>query len=128
MLALRYARYWKAIGGLLVIATLVGALLPPVEGPDGWLHTNDKLMHGTVFFLLTIWFCGQFERKEYWILCADLLAFGAVIEIFQLLTSYRKADLMDFVADGVGIGAGLAAVMVLGLGGWSVKLERKLAK
>ena len=128
MLALRYARYWKTIGGLLIVITLVFAMLPVTEGPTHWLFSNDKVLHAAVFFLLTLWFCGQFERRQFWLVGADLLVFGGVIEIFHMLTTYRKGDLFDFAADAAGIGAGLAAVMVLGLGGWSLKLERKLAK
>ena len=128
MLALRYARYWKAIGGLLVVITLVSAMLPVTDGPAHWFLKNDKVLHAAVFFLLTLWFCGQFERREYWLVGVDLLAFGAMIEIFQMLTSYRKGEFLDFFADAAGIGAGIVVVMVLGLGGWSLKLERKLAQ
>jgi VanZ family protein len=129
MLALQYARYWKAIGALLIVVTLVSAMLPVTdEGPAHWLLSNDKILHGAVFFLLTLWFCGQFERREYWLVGAGLLAFGAMIEIFQLLTAYRKGEFLDLVADAAGIGAGIAAAVALGLGGWSLRIERMLAK
>ena len=128
MLALRYAGYWRAIGGLLVTVTLVSSMLPVTDGPSHWLLSNDKVLHAAVFFLLAIWFCGQFERRECWVVGAGLLAFGAIIEIFQLLTFYRKAEFLDLVADAAGIGAGLAVVIMLGLGGWSLKVERKLTR
>lgn len=127
MLKLRYALYWRVLGALLVILILAAALIPPVDDVGAWLADYDKLLHGAMFSALTIWFCGQFERREYGWLVVMLLSFGILIEILQMLTAYRKGDVMDFVADAIGIGVGLAIVIAFGLGGWSRKVEDRIS-
>lgn len=126
MLTLRYARYWQVLGALLVIVILAAALIPPDDDVGAWLFDYDKLLHGAVFSVLTIWFCGQFERREYGWLVVMLLAFGVLIEVLQMLTAYRKGDVMDFVADAIGVGVGLVIVIAFGLGGWSRNVEDRI--
>ena len=55
-----------------------------------------------------------------------LLAFGILIELVQGTISYRTSEWMDLVGDAVGITAGLA-IGLLGVGGWSVRVEERLS-
>jgi len=130
MLPLRYPRTWLGIGYALTIGTFVVTLLPelwPLDYEDKrWLMKSDKLIHGAIFFFLTIWFSGQYQRQYYVRLGAAMLFFGGFIEVCQSFTAYRTAELMDFVADAGGIGLGLLLALI-GLGGWSLWIERKLA-
>lgn len=126
MLPLRYPLRWKIAGALLLGAVLFMAVIPAawpwhlLRGPD-WIET-DKWLHGVTFFLLALWYSGQYARRSYHWLGAGLIAFGALIEGCQLLVAYRAADWWDLAADAVGVAAGLA-VALAGLGGWSLKME-----
>ncbi len=85
---------------LLVITTL--ALVPAQEMPlgSGW----DKLDHWSAFFILSLLAAHAFPQQRFWRVGLALLAYGVGIEIAQYFTRYRSADIMDVVADGIGIG------------------------
>lgn len=129
MLPLRYARRWQLAG-----VAILGVVLLFAWAPEMWFlpdfgaagdFLSDKWLHGLTFAGLTLWFTGQYERRSYWRLVIWLLAFGLLIEVFQQFLPYRSAEMMDFIADLVGIGAGLL-IAVLGTGGWSLRFERWL--
>ena len=86
----------------------------------------DKWLHGGIFFVLTLWYSGQYARHSYWKIALWLLLFGGGIEVIQRFLTYRSGDLMDFLANLAGIVAGLA-IAFAGLGGWSQRLERRFA-
>lgn len=125
MLPLRYARRWQATGIAVLVVVFVMALLPGILfpfdlnaggiGPDKWLH-------GLTFAFLTVWFSGQYAARSYWRLALGMLAFGAFIELCQRALSYRSAETVDLLADGVGIAVGLV-IALAGAGGWSLRLE-----
>lgn len=124
MLPLRYAGYWQAAGWAMIVSVLVGALLP--LGVQTGMAGIDKLAHFLSFLLLTLWFNGIYRRSRYPVVALLLLGFGLAIELAQTAASQRVAELHDFVADGLGIAAGLA-LSLAGLGEWCTRVEAWLA-
>ncbi|MDE0755438.1 MAG: VanZ family protein [Woeseiaceae bacterium] len=126
MLPLQYQRRWKIAGVLLLIAVLTVAMAPPLFPWPGtgspWLMLSDKWQHGITFASMVVWYSGQYARRSYWLLALGLLAFGLLIEFCQSLVSYRTAESGDLIADILGILVGLAIALV-GLGGWSARVE-----
>jgi hypothetical protein len=129
MLSLRYARRWQIAGILLLAAVLVGALVPAdwiwPEGPDAPFFMSDKWVHGITFATLALWFSGQYARHSYWRLVTGLVAFGLLIEVIQRMVSYRTADLMDVLADLLGLAIGMV-IALIGAGGWCLRFEEWL--
>jgi len=130
MLPLRHTKRWQVGGILLLVIVLAVAMAPDIwpwdKGPKMPLLLSDKAMHALCFAFLTVWFSGQYARSAYPRLAVGLLAFGALIELCQLATTYRDAEWGDLAADGVGIVSGLA-IALMAAGGWSLRMERWLA-
>lgn len=77
----------------------------------GW----DKLNHAAAF--MTMAFCGHFAFRErprasFWVVFL-LMALGLAIELVQLGVPGRDADVMDLLADGIGLASGLVLAMGL---------------
>ena len=74
---------WSVENRLLVlIAALMPAAVwfwsddvPVVE----WLKHVDKWAHGLTFVVLTVWFCGQYPRGNYWRVAIGLVAMTLII-------------------------------------------------
>lgn len=97
-LNVRLARVGLAI---TAIAITVLALMPAKEVPatSGW----DKLDHWSAFFTLSFLACHVFPRKPFWQLALMLVGYGIGIEVVQSFTPDRDADVMDVVADSIGV-------------------------
>ena len=132
MLPLRYARHWRVASIVLLILVLAATMMPAVWfWPDrrefvAWFIDVDKWLHGITFVLLAIWFAGQYRRRSYWRIGIGLIFFGVLIEACQRLVTYRSSEWFEIVADAAGITVGLAVAMA-GLGGWSLRIENRLA-
>jgi VanZ family protein len=130
MLPLRHARRWQVAGIAVLVLVLAAALMPAIWFMKGMddprLAHPDKWAHAITFTLLTVWFSGQYSRRNYWRIAMGMLAFGAFIEICQRMVSYRSADSMDFAADGLGVALGLLIAWA-GAGGWSLRVEQWIA-
>lgn len=100
---------WRALLATLLVTITWLALspAPPRLADTGW----DKANHALAFAALAfagVW--AWWPRPHQWPwLVAALLAYGGFIEIAQSFLPPREADLMDVLADGVGILLGLAA-------------------
>jgi len=132
MLPLRYAARWRAASIVLLVLVLFSTLMPAVwfwpdrSGFVEWFVPVDKWLHATTFVVLAVWFAGQYRRNSYWRIGVGLLFFGALIEACQGLVAYRSADWLDIAANAAGIAVGMAVAMA-GLGGWSLRIENRLA-
>lgn len=128
MLPLRHARFWKIADVLLLFVVFLAALMPAIWFWDdkvkilSWFDNSDKFLHAMTFFVLAVWFAGQYRRPSYWRIAVGLMLFGCAIELCQLMVSYRMADWIDIGANTAGIILGLAVAMA-GLGGWSLRIE-----
>jgi VanZ family protein len=129
MLPLSYPRRWQVAGILLLASVLLLAIVPAIwfwpQDPGKTWSLSDKWLHGITFAVLALWFSGQYAREAYWKLAVGLLAFGALIEICQRMISYRTAEWNDLFADMLGIAIGIL-IASIGVGGWSVRIERQL--
>lgn len=103
LVRLRWHAWWVGLGALIMLWTLWMALTPDpaitLTFPYG-----DKLLHATTFCCLMGWW-GNVYRARHPRAWAALgcLAFGVFIEFAQWLDPPRDADVLDVLADGVGI-------------------------
>jgi VanZ family protein len=106
----------------MVAYITISCLEPPRYVPD--LHMWDKLEHALAFGGMTFWFGGLIRPRRYPVIAILMLLFGGGIEIAQgVMGLGRDADIMDFVADCVGVLIALIA-LYLGLGVWPRWIER----
>ena len=109
---LRAAILWWLLGWFMVLFILYGTLSPARYVPD--LHLNDKLEHATAFFGLTFWFGGLVRRGRYFVVVLAMELLGAGIEIAQgTMGLGRDMDFWDWVADSIGVGIALAALLII---------------
>lgn len=94
-----------------VMFTLYAALAP---GDDtAGLIPWDKAKHFIVFYGLTFLAAIALPRSRWWKIAAVLLAFGIGIEVLQSLPIVgRDADIIDVVADILGIGFFFGPIVV----------------
>lgn len=78
----------------------------------------DKVVHFAMYlpFVPLFYHCFSAEKRGWIVLAAGFvlaLAFGALIEQGQGLTTYRSCDAKDFLADGLGTLAGLVVTVIV---------------
>lgn len=108
----RARRPWQ-----LLLVVLIGVVCylamtpnPPPSADLGW----DKLNHAAAFATLTVAGCFAFPgswRTVLWVLLG-LLALGGLIEVVQYFVPGRSCDLLDVVADAVGMGIGATVALL----------------
>ena len=123
MLSLRHPWVWTVLGWVLVIAVVVGSLVPAGLLRPLTVAFGDKVLHAGSYCLLMLWFGGLYRRNRHPWIGVALLALGTGLDLLQLDTATRRFELADIAADGVGILVGLALSMTL-LEGWCQRLER----
>ena len=104
----------RAALAVWIVLLLVGSMLPPRVIAPAMPHVPnfDKLLHMggyAIFCVLAVWALPG--RGRLW-LAAGVFAFGAMVEMIQPLTG-RSRDVMDALANGVGVAAGLLAVWLI---------------
>lgn len=99
--------------GLYALAALILMVLcalPRQDLPDP--GTGDRIEHSVAWFVLTVTGYVLAPRRRIAI-PAFALVYGVLIEVMQgLLPTGRVADPLDFVADSVGVAAGVFAYVV----------------
>jgi VanZ family protein len=128
MVPLRHPRLWLAMSVALVAAIVYSSLAPdfelPVPTPDGF----DKVEHFTAYCGLALWFTGLYPRARYWQVVTGLLALGLAVEIAQgTMQLGRSADVLDMLANAVGVLVGLLLALSL-TGGWAQRVESWLVR
>lgn len=94
--------FWSALAVLMYLAVA----RPMPGGPSGALSVHDKLVHGGVYGALAV--CGLLGRLRASTVMLVLLAHGALVEVLQALVPDRSADVLDLLADALGIAVVLA--------------------
>jgi VanZ family protein len=114
-------RLWWVVGWAMVLYITVSCLEPARYVPN--LHLWDKAEHSLAFFGMTVWFGGLSRRSRYPVVALLMAALGGGIEIAQgTMGLGRDMDVMDFVADSIGITVALI-LLYLGLGAWPRWIE-----
>ncbi len=87
---------------IAVMGITVLALMPAPEVPIATLW--DKLDHWFAFFTLALLAEHAFPRQPFWRRIAPwVMAYGVGLEIVQWFTPDRDGNLMDLLANGIGI-------------------------
>lgn len=85
---------------LIAVTTLALMPAPAVPATSGW----DKLDHWAAFFTLAALADRASGARLFWQRALPLLiAYGIGIEVAQSLTPDRQADVLDVVADTIGV-------------------------
>ena len=103
---------WLAIGWGLV-ATIIWLSVTP-RPPDLGVEHGDKLGHFLAYGAVTLWF-GQLyprlaTRAAY---AAGFIAMGIALEFVQRWLGYRSFEVLDMVADAIGVVLGWTAASVV---------------
>ena len=126
MIFLRFNRIWKTVNFFILFLITIIMLAPPTWFASAYISKsfflNDKFIHMCVFFIMTIWLSGQYTFDSFKKIGFLLFLFGAFIEIIQFVLPYRDGELLDLLANLLGI---FIAIVVANLGyfGWLLKLE-----
>lgn len=109
MRPLRRARLWLALWLAMIATVIVVSLAPPPPMPRA-IPASDKLGHVLAYFALMAGAVQLFSARTALLAIAALLAaLGLGLEYAQgALTASRRFELLDALANGVGILAGLA--------------------
>lgn len=102
--ALRWFKWWRAIGWLLVALVIYFSLTPhPVEID---MAQGDKLGHALGYMGLMLWFVQLYERRLHLWWGAGFVVLGIALEYVQGWTGYRNFEYWDMAADGAGVTVG----------------------
>ena len=101
-----------AIGWTLIGIILWLSLTP--QPPQVDFEQSDKVGHFLAYGGLMFWFCQLYPRtRTRAAYAAGFIALGIAIEFLQRATGYRSFEVMDMVADAIGVLLGWAAALAL---------------
>jgi hypothetical protein len=121
MLPVRHPRAWLIGGWVLIIAAVIGSLLPAQSLPP--TGVGDKFQHSFAYAFLALWWAGLYPRSRYLVIALGLFALGVGIEWAQgAMKLGRHSDYRDVFANSIGIGGGLL-LAALWLGGWAERID-----
>ncbi|WP_247074590.1 VanZ family protein [Cellulophaga sp. F20128] len=109
---------WVVFVAFLSLFSFSGTDLPTVQIPH-----LDKLVHFTFYFVasvlgtLAIKECSgspKIGKRVVWYLVGSLIAYGIIIEVLQSkFTATRSGEILDFVANTIGVFAGIIVARFL---------------
>lgn len=96
---------------LVYTVALLVVCLRPLKLPNIGVSFGDKIFHALAYVVLALlWYCTLINQNKFSskraLLWASVFSifFGMVIEVFQeVFTTTRQADIMDVVANTVGV-------------------------
>ncbi|MGC2520039.1 MAG: VanZ family protein [Burkholderiales bacterium] len=103
----RFPRLWQVLGWIMVLAIVIGSLLPSKMLEPVLPDWNDKLIHIVAYGIVMFWFSmldRALRRQALWAL--GFVAMGVAIEFAQRATGYRDFEIADMVADAIGVALG----------------------
>lgn len=96
----------RLLAPLWTLLIIVGLTLPGSQLPGSSLLAYDKLIHGALFFVLTLLWLAALSRAQWGPAIAVftvVLAFSVLSELYQgWLPFGRHADFLDSAADAMG--------------------------
>lgn len=99
---LRYSWFWLGLGALFILVVTVASLidLKPVKD----MLLQDKLMHVLTYGFLMGWF-SQIYKPHFarFLLAVSLIVLGVSIEFMQGLVAFRQFEVLDMLANAVGV-------------------------
>ncbi|MEW6311959.1 hypothetical protein AUR59_004470 [Stutzerimonas balearica] len=116
-------RYMRALPFLLVLLIVLFAGLKPDPVPQ-MFHHQDKLHHLAGFAALVFTLRFAFMRLHWGVVVIGSLAAALAIELLQGALPYRTPSLGDMLANGLGVGCGLLASLMLR--SWLARVEGRL--
>ena len=99
-------RWSRRIFWLLLLIVIALTLSPIAYLPQQAFSLWDKAQHALAFATLAALGALAYPRRI-GLLVLSLLVFGGAIELAQAATGWRSGDLADWLADSVGLVAGL---------------------
>ncbi len=102
--ALRWFKWWRAIGWLLVALLIYLSLTPNPIDID--MDEGDKIGHAFGYMGVMLWFVQLYERRRHVWWGIGFVALGIALEYLQGWTGYRNFEYLDMVADAVGVVGG----------------------
>jgi|TARA_B110000438_G_scaffold33918_1_gene33675 VanZ family protein len=124
MYDLKYKLHWNLLSFIIIFILSCLFIIPPdwffsddIELPN---IVSDKIIHICIFIFLSCWLSGQFKSNIKLLFFISL--YGILIEFLQRLTPYRSAELLDILANEIGIIIGIIIAMKY-LTGWSLIFE-----
>jgi len=122
---LKYRRIWLSAGWLLVVLVVYFSLAPHPPEPLSF-DNADKLEHLLAYALLSLWlnqlYSSALSRS---LVVVALVALGVGLEYVQGWTGYRMFDVLDMLANSVGVLTGWLLALTP-LGGLFIYFERRL--
>ncbi|MCP5146174.1 MAG: VanZ family protein [Gammaproteobacteria bacterium] len=104
---------WLAIGWVMVVVIWIISLIPLRDIPALDFEFSDKLEHMVAYLILMTWFGVAYANSRWLRVAGWLTLMGIGIEIAQRQTGYRMFDLLDIVADLLGIAAAWAVLPLI---------------
>ena len=124
MYDLKYKLHWNLLSFIIIFILSCLLIIPldwffsdDIELPN---IVSDKIIHICIFIFLSCWLSGQFKSNIKLLFFISL--YGILIEFLQRLTPYRSAELLDILANEIGIIIGIIIAMKY-LTGWSLIFE-----
>jgi VanZ family protein len=94
---------YRILFWLLLVAVLILSLVSVGETRHLFVG-QDKLHHTLAYSALYILLIQAYNNRfGLWTLALSLATFGLLVEVLQFFTSYRQAEVLDFVANSLGI-------------------------
>lgn len=124
---LKYHRLWVTVGWLLFGLVVYLSLAPNPPSPLTF-DNSDKLEHAFAYATLSFWLCQIYPAaRSRAVVIAILVGLGVALEYVQGWTGYRSFDVMDMLADSIGVLLGWLLVLTP-LGRLLAYIERRLAR
>jgi VanZ family protein len=100
--ALHLFALWQVIGlGMLAYIVYVSLIPHPPLMFGQW---SDKVYHFVGYFVLTAWYAQLYAASRHrYLLALSFLSLGVLLEFAQLLVNERSFELLDMLANGLGV-------------------------
>ena len=102
MNTLHYRKVWLLTGIIYIAIILLTSLvkLPETTIP---LSQSDKMVHFFLYFILVGWFVQLYKKNSsHLLILFSAILLGLFIEFLQGMTSYRRFDNLDELANSIG--------------------------